>query len=431
MDLLTANNFDAYRGASWKSRLQERGLLILTDLDKTMTCGDPLPEGRELKDRHKVRMLMEESGAVSAAVSARTPGLMMSSKELRAAQAKGYAEPEPRWGVDAHGKHVFVPIEKEPFFEYCHDFDLLASFGEDIVVMQPDGYAVDSYYSELLRYGESEAQRRRRMQAAVDSVSNQNLRQQYDKLGEDRAPSIGWRLDSLSLIATILPDARDFMHDIEFAEKYRQRLTNVAPLKARIQLHFEGEEGLQKIRKLEETLKEERKKKNPIAYRVNLIDESKIFWGEPQKNKYTVYLAPDSARKENLIRRMIHGSAAAADRKPSSITSVFSDDAATGFKAINLVDYFLLPTGSPLAPFIVERRQSYGSHCFKFLWKNGVRSEDRLRSVKGERGVYKYYRPGKKPTLVVIGDERYPNETPPGSQALFLEEFPLNKNAPC
>ena len=438
MDLLTANNYDAYRAASWGAPLRERGLFIMTDLDKTMTLGNnnPYPEGKELADRKKVRTLMAESGAVTAAVSARTLGLMMSSLALATARTKGYTEPEPRWGMDAQGKCVFVPIEQDPFFDDCLDFDLLGSFGEGIVVSQPDGYALDVYYDELLKYGESEAQRRRRELVSLRSVRNQGSAGQYKEiLALQQTQTVLWRIAVLQFLLEIEPEISDFMHKMEFLKNYAARETNVAPLKARIQLHFEGPQGLAKMQEIIARVNRLGEEKHPLAGRINAVDESKIFYNEPEKNKYVMYLVPDPARKENLIRRMYHGVSAAAEAANPAIPRkalkrLYADDALTGFKAglWGSIDYFLLPAQSPLAPFIVERRPSYGLESLEFLWKNHTRCEDRLRPVKGERGVYKFCVPTrlKKPNILVIADERYEGETPPGSVARFIEEFGLN-----
>ncbi len=130
------------------------------------------------------------------------------------------------------------------------------------------------------------------------------------------------------------------------------------------------------------------------------------------------------------MRRMLHGAAVAGERPVNTLRYCFADDALTGLKAglwggSGAQGSFLLPTRSPLAPYIIERKERYGSESLKFLWKNGRSGEDRLRPVPGERGVYQYFAPflRRPPNMVVIGEERYGEMTPPGSVGAFLEEF--------
>ena len=88
--------------------------------------------------------------------------------------------------------------------------------------------------------------------------------------------------------------------------------------------------------------------------------------------------------------------------------------------------HFLLPNGSDLAVSLMERRDRYGVVNLTFLWENPLRKrlEPRLFPT-GRTGEYYFVHRvqkmlGHAPNLVVIGNERYPDRTAPGSVAEFL-----------
>jgi hypothetical protein len=440
MDILS-DAFIEYRQASWAPLLRASGDVVMTDLDKTMTTGAPEPTGQELADRREARQCMTRMKAVTAGVSARTLGLMMSSKELRAAQQKGYTTPEPRWGVDpVTGQRIFVPIEKDPFFDDCCDFHMHGSLGDDIAVLQDDGYAVDREYSELVQFGykqwrEQKAQWLERRALVFHPCESSNQRQldqrQYEALlkgQETRA--LPWRVAALTLMYEVLHDIKENMVEIEFKENYDQGKANVFPLKARIQLHFAGRAGHERMLKLLEGISERADEGDPLASRLVAVDESKVF-ADQESNLYVVYLMPRWAQKVFMAKRMFRGAAIASGRPPESLRFFYADDALTGLPIClkgpgkNVPSASLLPTGSPLAPFLIERRPCYGTQSLEHLWKTGAREDIKLRPVKGERGVYKVHLPGRRnlPNVFVIGDERYGGMTPPGSVAAFLHEF--------
>jgi len=76
---------------------------------------------------------------------------------------------------------------------------------------------------------------------------------------------------------------------------------------------------------------------------------------------------------------------------------------------------FLLASGSLLAPYLLDRRDAFGEVSLGFL----AHLQD-----TGKRGVYTFKVPTRRSSnTIVIGDERYPGTTPPGSVLAFLNEF--------
>jgi hypothetical protein len=170
---------------------------------------------------------------------------------------------------------------------------------------------------------------------------------------------------------------------------------------------------------------------NSLAMRIAMVDESKLHPSDPAKNKYVLYLIPWGARKEKMIHRLFSESARAAGRKTGELRLFYAGDTPTdlraGLYAGGGAEFkFLVPAGSPLAPYLINQEKKYGNEDLSFLWAKPQKGRTRHRLVSTKRkGEYRFVHrvPGLKSNAVIIADERYPGTTPPGSVAEFLEEF--------
>lgn len=391
-----------YARASYIPKLQKTKVMALHDLDGTLTDGEGLPSGRELSDRAAVRQLLEERGVVAGAVTARTCGLTLSSKKYRASTELSVLEPPPHWGVDKKtSKHVYVPLEEVDYLRHCLDWDLTAGFGSRIIVKNGARYKVDRDYENLLQYDYA-----------------------MGKINPDP-----WRHAMLAFLFEALPNAGQFMSKLDNRFNYDRGVSNVAPLDFRFQFQFEGQEGLERMKEIKATIDSARVAGNPLAVRIAMVDESRVHRTDPEQNRYTLYLIPWGARKEKMIHRLFSQSAKAAGMETRNLRLLYAGDTMTDLRSglwaggdAELT--FLLASGSRLAPYLLEKADTYGNEDLSFLWARGKRTDHRLVATS-EKGVYQFVHKirGKRRNTVVIGDERYSGTTAPGSVTEFLKEF--------
>jgi hypothetical protein len=436
--------FDVYEKAAWVPLLEESGIMVCSDLDKHLTLDEgrlkkyrdelitkqeyTLLTGREHAGQKQFRENVRRIGAIGCAITARTGGMVLSERGLRAAQAKGFDEPEPHCGKNADGKHVFVDMQTLPFYQHCLDWwDIICSFGSGIIVRHEDGHAPDQVYDQLLKFDWLKPVKHRNgaLARARNSGSDGGYRSllQYQDVPE-------WRVAALTFLRDLYPDIGRHMSRIESTLNYLRGDADNAPLRARIQLEFKGKEGLERMLWLMERIKEERYKSNPLACRLRCVDESKVNWVDPEHSEYVLYIVPDKARKENLLNWILRGAAHAADRPTSSIRLLYGGDAFTDFRAGlygggDAQTSFLLSPGSPLAPAILERKKTYGSDSLAFLYKSESYPQDRLQPIPGRPGEYLFRvsTRGRYCNHLVIGDIVYSDLTPPEAMAQFVEDY--------
>lgn len=398
---------DPYATCLALPKLKETRTMVLTDQDGTNTVNSSdVYSEREIDDRRRAEEIQEKKGVVTGSVSARTLGLMLSEKmRVASVQTHSYNEPPPRWGKDALGRHVYVDPAAVPFFKHSLDRDISAGFGSGIIMRNGTGYMVDWEYDDYLNY---------------DYIA-----------GEVKAGSPQrWRDAVLAALVQVYPEFKEHLSPIEYRSNYEKGITNVAPLRYRVQFSFEGVHGLVRMQKLMQILEEARVAGNRLLQRVMTVDESHPNRADPEKSRYTLYLIPWGAQKERMINWLVGRSAKAAGLNTRDLRLFYAGDTLTDLRAGLYAGgdsgvTFLLATGSRVAPYILERLPHFGSESLDFLWSSDKRPQDRLRST-GEKGIYtfnlsaQYY---KKPNRIIIGDERYPGMTPPGSVAAFLGEF--------
>lgn len=397
---------DPYAGALAVPKLKATRTMVLTDQDGTNTVNSSdVHSQEEIEGRRRAEEIQERKGVVTGSVSARTFGLMLSEKARVASQAHGYDEPPPRWGRDASGRHTYVDPAQVPFFRHSLDRDVSAGFGSGILLRNGSGYMVDWDYDDFLNY---------------DYVA-----------GEMREGSPEpWRQALLAALIRAFPKYRDTLSPIEYRSNYESGITNVAPLRYRVQFNFEGADGLMRMQALQRMLAEEAASGNRLLSRVATVDESHPNRSDPERSRYTLYLIPWGAQKERMINWLVGRSARAAGLQTRDLRLFYAGDTLTDLRAGlygggDADVTFLLATGSRVAPYILGRLPMFGAEPLDFLWSSVKRREDRLRPT-GKKGVYTFNLSGryfKKPNRVVIGDERYPSMTPPGSVHAFLQEF--------
>lgn len=397
---------DPYAACVAAAKLRETRTMVLTDQDGTNTVNSTdVHSVEEIDDRRRAEEIQDKKGVVTGSVSARTLGLMLSEEMRLASHAHGFNEPPPLWGKDASGRHVYVDPAQVPFFKHSLDRDISAGFGSGIIMRNGSGYMVDWDYDDFLNY---------------DYVA-----------GEMKQGSpVPWRDAVLAALIRVYPEFKEHLSPIEYRSNYEKRITNVAPLRYRVQFSFEGVSGLKRMRELMQILEDERVAGNRLLQRIATVDESHPNRANPDKSRYTLYLIPWGAQKERMINWLVGRTAKAAGLKTSDLRLFYAGDTLTDLRA-GLYGggdsgvTFLLATGSRVAPYIMERLPAFGSESLDFLWSSQKRPQDRLRNM-GERGMYSFNlssRVYKKPNRIIIGDERYPGMTPPGSVAAFLEEF--------
>lgn len=397
---------DPYGKSVAVHKLRETKTMVLTDQDGTNTVNSSdVHSEQEIKDRRRAEEIQNNTGVVTGSVSARTLGLMLSEKMRLNSKAYGYNEPPPKWGKDAMGWHVYVDPAEIPFFKHSLDRDVSAGFGSGILMRNGAGYMTDWEYDKLLNYD-------------------------YTRGGTKEGSPEPWRQALFAAMMEVYPEFHEHLSPIEYGSNYEKGFTNVAPLRYRVQFTFKGVQGLERMQKLMHILEEQAIAGNRLLQRVASVDESHPCRIEKDASRYTLYLIPWGAQKERMINWLVGRTARAAGLKTSDLRLFYAGDTLTDLRA-GLYGggdsgvTFLLATGSRVAPYILERQPTFGNESLDFLWSSNKRPQDRLRST-GEKGVYtfslsaQYY---KKPNRIIIGDERYPNMTPPGSVAAFLEEF--------
>ncbi len=417
-------------------QFREYRTFVVSDYDKTQTTKDAVPGVRELHDRAAFMQLVGELQAVLACITARTPALAMSRASYQASVENGYREPPPRWHkVD--GKYVEVDPAEEPFFMHNHDWPVIGSFGRGILVKNGKGYWVDKGYEQLL--GSQILNPDGTARLATHAWA------ENEEMPIEESP---WRVAAMAFVSTSLAFARECLAPIEFTTNYLRGETNVAPLPYRVQFNFAGPEGFRIMLKVKQKITEEKHNNNPFALRVFTVDESRINQHDPDSSHYVLYLVPWHGRKENMFNRMLSQLIEASRLLPQgehpgeelvrevykSIKLYYAGDSPTDLK-IGLIGggqvktHFVLPTGSDLAESLMERRTRYGVVNLSFLWDDPARKRQNPRLVStGRAGEYYFVHKiqkmlGHAPNLVVIGNERYPQMTPPGSVALFLDEY--------
>ncbi len=395
-----------YEGALFVPKLQKTRTIVLSDQDGTNTVNShDVDSDQELDDRKNAEEIQIMKGVATGSVSARTRGLMLSEKMRKASLVHGFDEPEPRWAKDASGRYVYIDPAKVPFFKHSLDRDVSAGFGSGIVVRNGIGCKVDWEYDNFLNY---------------DYIAGEMAKGSPEP----------WRRALLAALLDIGLAYQQHMSPMEFRSNYEKGITNVAPLRYRVQFDFKGTEGLEHMRELQRTIQDEASRGNRFMQRVATVDESYPNRTNPELSRYTLYLIPWGAQKERMINWMVGRCAKAAGMATKDLRIFYAGDTLTDLRAGlygggDAETTFLLATGSRVAPYILERQAMFGNESLDFLWSSIRRSADRLRPT-GEKGIYTFSLSAnyfKKPNRIIVGDERYPGMTPPGSVYAFLKEF--------
>lgn len=415
---------EAHQKAAYTRKLIENPILFLTDIDGTATSGDLNPTEKELSDRSNIRKFTESKGMVEGVVTARAPCLLQDSINFEQSRLRGCIDGEPRWGMDPQtGKRIYVPLEKLRYFTGSINWDVHLCYGSRIEIKNGRGYIPDLEYDNLLRYDHVPA----------PAPNPKSLYEKFNAVVDEPLP---WRLAALEGLRQVCPNIRDYMAELEFVENYHDGVTDVEPLPYRIQLMFCGREGLRALQALKRGLSEQRHKKNRLALRLHLSDESKVGQTEDE-TVYQMYVVPWFGRKEWMVKWFLSQASLASGVPRQALRLITADDQITGLKMLlyasgDIPTTSLLPTHSPVARSIIEQRTQHGHVSLTRILGRPLgpgNGYERLRPAVVNRvvqkGVY-YFKVAtrmKYQSTVVIGDERYPELTAPGSLHAFAEEF--------
>jgi len=425
-DVLQHNPFEH---APFLGQLKEHKTAVIVDYDRTLTTGNRNPNQQELSDQEDIWRITRQANAVDGCISARTPGMMMDTERYMASAANGYGELLPRLHKDpATDRYQYRDPATIPFYKNAVNRKIIGSFGWGILVEDGKGYRVDKTYEQMLSLDVPLKQK----------VNGSNVQGFVDlsapPVSELEVPST-WRLAAMTFIVEHCLRFRGHLAPIESIERYHEMKTDVAPPPYRTQFDFVGRAGHAKLLELKKIIRRQKELINLFALRLHTIDESRINEEDPEQSRYTLYMVPWYGRKENMFNWMLKQCTSAARLAPSDMNLFYAGDSLTDLK-VGLWGggdarvQFVLPAGSVLAPYLVGRRKKYGVVDLSFLWANPIikRLEPRLMPT-GRSGEYRFVlraRGGRQNTLV-IADERYPNLTPPGSVAAFLEEYLLKR----
>lgn len=381
-----------YIGSDLVRKIKRTGVLNLFDIDGTLAM-DGEPSVEELAARQTVRSLANRMGA-SVFISARTPELMMESREYSRSVYMGFTRPPPRAGRDVEfgDFRVEVPLEDERAFSYVvGGAHALLSMGiEGPLIRRDGGYVLDREYEDTF----ADRVCRRKWRNILHLVLNE------DKNGD---------------IALALAD-------IEFSSNYLAGKTDVAPLPYRVQLDWRGRSALRTKMRVKRRLA--RLFAQHPEMNVRFVDES-----NPAMDRYTLYIVHEAVRKEKMFERLVASILDVTYMQPSDLSvNIFGDTLtdlrqiyAGGLKFGRAYDgdmvrmNFVLAGGSRLSVPIQGAITSFGGEDLDWL--------HRLLEKTDRPGVYNVQieNAPRGSRQFVLCDEVFPDTVGPESIRAYFE----------
>lgn len=369
---------DIYRESNAVRKMHKGAVITLMDQDNTRVMHRHTASHRELAARRKEKECLSALGPY-VTLSARSSEMGMDAKAYAASVRKGYDRPPVKWGVDAQGRRMVIPIGPKPFFRHTLNSDVIYSLGEHTYVRCGTAY--------------------RKVPIHADE---------------------SWRRKMIEILKFF--NAEKHLAAIEYEENYEQGITDVFPLPFRIQLEFSGDFAFEELRRARTMLLGYRNmlydKVIPEDYapgidfeplkHMAMVDESK-----PDHQMFVRYLMLRHSPKHRAAHRIINELSAASGVPLEDVRIFAADDSLTGLRMLlvggDLDMTFVLPNGSPLAPHLT------GSKKDESFAGVSLKSISRRLTPANERGVYYFALPGRRPRKVVIADEAYPDCIAPES----------------
>jgi hydroxymethylpyrimidine pyrophosphatase-like HAD family hydrolase len=240
------------------------------------------------------------------------------------------------------------------------DFDVIAGIGSGICVRHSDHFVFDEHYIHYLGI-------------------NKN-----------------WREETLEVLQKLDSDFANYLAPIEYPENFDKGITNVYPLPYRIQMNFNGDEGLSKKMALTKVIR--------AHTNLCVIDESRS-----QEEFYSIYILPKLGSKE---KTMDYSMTQLGNYDVYIAGDTFVDLRMLAFAQLERNITFLLAGGSRITPYLQDT--TYAGESLDWL-KPYLNREI-------QSGVYEYTHPLGGHRTLIIGDIAFPNTLGPETVLAWLEE---------
>jgi len=420
---------DVYAGADFVPLLRKKPIIVWRDFDGTITEGHHPPTPRALQACDAIAKFEQEQELTTGNITARPLSFTMNAAHYDASVLRGFDQPPPKW-FERNG--VFLDYREtgdwcqDPFFTGCVNHHITGSLGGGIGVRHGNAYLIDREYERLLIYDHVEDAKRATLASEFEGGPYAHG---AAALKQELGP-VPWRIAMFEFLLQYFPEAFEFMPAIEHIERYREGKANAAPQIARLQLVGQGSAALRIFQALLTTINRERYRGNRLACRIVYTSEDKVDPVNPENSTYTLYLMPKHGVKKQLFNWPLRRMAKAAGWSVQDVLMFYAGDTATDlltalWGGLNGRVIALVVSRARIAQALRERWQYYGLQYLGNLWANPAkgRMEDRLQPT-AHKGVYRvYHKVSRECNYLVMGDERYPNETAPGSVYCFLNEY--------
>jgi hypothetical protein len=374
------------------SKTKKHRFWSIFDLDGTYAAGS-------LAARHKVRAWSEQRGALLFS-TARTPELVMSPESFELSRnLAGFTRPMPWWSWG------MGPLQQDP--------DAILAFGEGLYIAAAG--CVEQGFAPYF----------------VDSEYERNyLDPMLDGVYVDGQP---WYQLALALVHRL--GLQVYLSHMDRKSAYALLLSNVVPLKFRIQLDFFGLDAVeQKYRALDAVTRAI--SGTPLQGRLEGVDESNPS-DDPQKNRATLYLMPPQARKEDMTNQGLIQTCRHAEVRTSDVRGIMAGDTLTDMFALCEggldADFAGILVGGSRLNKCLEEQSNFAGVDLRKLHSSLKRVPDTregfyyydnpvVRGAVLDPQAVRYKESPKRRRIIVIGAQAYPNTIGVETIWAYIEE---------
>lgn len=361
------------------------GFCSFNDVDGTTASYFEVPPKAEIEARKEVFDFAHRQGG-HVLSTLRASEMCMDEHYLEASIGCGLGRLPPLC-AKKDGHCIYAPLSSLERFKFNYNPHAINSVGVGIVVEQGGAYHHDLAFQHKL----------------------------HPHVGER------WRDRALKLVDTLDHDGllRGSFAPIEDIENYHAGKTDVAPLDYRIQLQYEGGDGIgwkNDIKQRINQLRHERHSAASFARAIRWIDESR-----PHKQRYMLYLVPKYGTKEHGVTQVYRSIVAELEVDPGDIMVVVTGDTMTDlragiFGAPEAPGFFVLAGGSPLTDYLV------GSKSGEPFAGESLESIRRRMKPNSKKGFYYVQMPGMPfARVVVVADQAFPGKSDAESILAFYQ----------